>query len=498
MKMHRAISQSEVKGGCMENAKDFSKIENKDSAVVSSVVFTVVSDNLVGKKYCKGIEYTYTVSIPQFRNVSEYALVITLDGLIEQSAQVMANLYEEGVAPPTITLGISRGLMKATQSTGTDLNARQYSYDVFDDEFANFVVEELIPYVANKYKLKISSSPDMHLASGGSSGGICAWSLAWFRNDYFHRVYMSSPTFSSMTKGFMATTFMRLYETKTIKGFMDYSENEPNEYFGSSWLVAQEAEWALKYAGYDFGFRYNEGEGHCSQKKNIKGLTEVMRYVWQDWNTKSVVPPRNTQYIDAFVSINNKWSVVDEPMPNSFRAISAGGEYTFEGGTIYFTPDGNKRREVATGFNSISSLAVSSDMWRLYIADSAVGSVYTMSIENDGDLKDKMLLASLYTATDFTVPGAIDLCVDSQDRIYAITEIGIQVIRSFGPIEAILVLPDGQIPDNIAFGGDNNKYMYAKCGDTVYRRLWKVPGRASETSISDPVTRTYYNKFLVQ
>ena len=42
---------------------------------------------------------------------------------------------------------------------GTLRKMRMNSYDLFDREYADFIVLELIPYVIEKYELKISSSP---------------------------------------------------------------------------------------------------------------------------------------------------------------------------------------------------------------------------------------------------------------------------------------------------------------------------------------------------
>ena len=62
-----------------------------------------------------------------------------------------------------------------------------------DREYGDFIVHELIPYIEETYRIPFSKSPDMHFVSGGSSGGISAFVIAWFHSDYFHRVYMSSP-----------------------------------------------------------------------------------------------------------------------------------------------------------------------------------------------------------------------------------------------------------------------------------------------------------------
>jgi len=281
------------------------------------------SGSLKGDKYCSGGVYGYTVYVPKFEKVPEYALIVTFDGLNKKLAQVMSALYEDGIAPPTVVLGIGTGTFDATLPGGTHLNMRQNSYDAFDGEFASFIVEELIPKVTSQYKLKISPSPDMHMAAGGSSGGISAWNCVWFRNDYFHRVYMSSPTFSAMTKGFEAPVLMRLYETKAVRGYMDWSENEPNNYFGSSYLAALNAQSALEYAGYDIAFRSNEGEGHCSRQKDEAGLTEVLTYIWKDYKTVPVKAPRNTPYIDKLVSKSSEWKKEDGNMPEGLSAYAA-------------------------------------------------------------------------------------------------------------------------------------------------------------------------------
>ena len=54
---------------------------------------------------------------------------------------------------------------------GTSRGMRMNSYDLFDREYGDFLVYELIPHIKEAYGLPISDSPDMHLISGSSSGG---------------------------------------------------------------------------------------------------------------------------------------------------------------------------------------------------------------------------------------------------------------------------------------------------------------------------------------
>ncbi|MBQ7170712.1 MAG: SMP-30/gluconolactonase/LRE family protein [Clostridia bacterium] len=486
----RALTPEEIRG-CMENASDFSQIR-KDSQTVNELKTTTYSGRVTGRTYCSGIGYDYTVSVPLGTSGEETALILTFDGLNEPLCRVMGRLFQEGAAPAAVVLGVGSGTTPATLSGGNALPGRQYSYDVFGPEFPLFLTEELIPYVLRTHSIQISSSPDLHMAAGSSSGGICAWKCAWFCNDYFHRVYLSSPTFASMNKGYTAPILARLTEPKAIRGFMDYSETEPNAYFGDLVCAALEAKSAFTYAGYDFEYRCNPGSGHSSHWKSETGLEEAMRSVWRDWKTKAVRPIALQPYLAKIISLSDGWEKVSGPMPEGLRPHGRGGVYSVSGGEILYTPSsGGASRTVASGFGAITALAVSSDGWRLYIADR--GCVYACSILADGSLQDRQMLTSLHTLTDWTVPGALSLCVDREDRVYAATELGIQVIRSFGQVEGIVPLPDGAVPEEIAFGGEENGWLYARNGDTVWRRRWKVPGKASETALTEPKTRTYYN-----
>lgn len=66
----------------------------------------------------------------------------------------------------------------------------------------------------------------------------------------------------------MAPVFIRLFKTKPIRVFIDYVENEPDDYFGSSYCAALEGHYALQFAGYDYQWEFYPfylGEGHYSR-----------------------------------------------------------------------------------------------------------------------------------------------------------------------------------------------------------------------------------------
>jgi sugar lactone lactonase YvrE len=179
-------------------------------------------------------------------------------------------------------------------------------------------------------------------------------------------------------------------------------------------------------------------------------------------------------------------------MPEGLRAYAAGGVFTADGGSIFFTPDNGAKREVASGFSNISALSVSSDMWRLYVAEKGGNVLYSMAIVANGELKDKMRFAVLYTDTYGRSNGASAMCVDNEDRLYVSTDMGIQVVKSYGIVCAIIDSPVDGRADKIVFGGADMRYLYVEKDGKVARRLWNVAGRPDEKTVTKPVSRDYY------
>jgi sugar lactone lactonase YvrE len=152
---------------------------------------------------------------------------------------------------------------------------------------------------------------------------------------------------------------------------------------------------------------------------------------------------------------------------------------------------GGKTRVAAVGFDEIGAVAVSSDRWRLYIADKKRRYIFAMSICPDGKLKDKYIHAPLHLAEDCRTVGASELCVDAQDRVYAATELGIQGITSMGITDCILPLPGDLPAEKIAFGGPANDILYVQTGGGVFRRPWKVRGLREDDAPAAPSTPGY-------
>lgn len=397
-----------------------------------------VQDTFTGRKYKPGMKFDVVIAVPE-ADVDEYALLVEHDGQNDANVHSLLRLANEGKAPYCVSIGVVQG--KMTMSDGSVRYMRMNSYDLFDREYADFLVYELIPYIAEKHRLKISTSPDMHFVSGGSSGGISAFVIAWFHPEYFHRVYMSSPSFLAMGRGNEIPYLIRKYETKPLRIYHEWSENEPNDYFGRSKEIDEETNAGLIYAGYDVHSEYFAGEGHCSRYTNQDEAYKRNEWIWRDWQTKPIAAPRNSPRINRVIPFGSKW-----------EACSAYPEKT--------------DTKIPQELEIYQTVVQSSDHLAWYAADTNDDVVYMYPALDQIFHENRILHGTLHTIPRINPKGAIDMAVDGNDRLYVLTAIGIQCIRSFGLTDAILDLPDDSLPVSILV----TDALYVKTEKGTYKR----------------------------
>ena len=411
--------------------------------------YTSYEETITGKKYKPGTVFRCFVSIPDADG--ELGLYIGHDGLSAADAKAMLRLADEGKAPYCVCIGVCGGKLPLP---GGERNMRLDDYDLWNSEYADFLVYELIPAIAEKYKLRISASPDWHMTAGGSSGGISAFAIAWFRPEYFRRVYMGSPSFLAMGRGNEIPVLIRKYETKPLRVYEEYSEDEPNDYFGSSFCAAKEAEMALEFAGYDFRCEYFPGEGHTSRYSDEAEAYRRFSWLWDGYASSPVRAPRNSPRVSLVVPDGSAWEKAD--------AFPAGA--------------------------AVTRTVVSADKTMIYSGDET-SDVLTKTPANRTDAK--YCHGMLHTLPQITPKGAIDLAVDENDRLYALTAIGVQCVRSFGLIDAILDLPDRSRPLALAFGAEDSDTLYLRTESGVYKR--KMCARAASAAPTEPKHAGYYD-----
>lgn len=397
-----------------------------------------IDGSLVGDKYKPDIIFEFKIAIPE-ADTEEYALIVDHDGLNEANVSSMLRLADEGKAPYTVSIGVAPGRM--LMPDGSVRGMRMNSYDLFDREYGDFLVHELIPYVEKMYALKLLKSPDMHMVSGGSSGGVSAFVIAWFHSDYFHRVYMSSPSFLAMGRGNELPYLIRKYETKPLRIYMEYSEKEPNDYFGWSNAIDREAEAALKYAKYNFECEYFQGEGHCSRCRNEEHAYKRNEWLWKDYSSISVLPLGNSPRVDTVVSKGSVWERCEAfPIKEKVPSVLA---------------------------KDYCTTVLSNDAQAWYAANGDEDIVYMHLNKDNMSYEKRILHATLHTIPRVLPKGAIDMAVSKTDRLFVLTAIGIQCVRSFGLVDVILELPDDANPLEIAV----SDALYVRTEKGIYKRM---------------------------
>ena len=193
---------------------------------------------------------------------------------------VFNNLISQGKMPVTIGLFINPGhdLSLDSPESPWRSNNRSVEYDEVSDTYVRFLTEELIPELKKSYN--ISDDPKMRAICGLSSGGICAFSAAWFRPDQFHKVLSHIGSFTDIRGGHNYPSMIRKSDKKDIKVFLQDGKNDLDNRAGNWWLANLQMEAALKFKGYDYKFVPGTG-GH----DGIQGgaiLPESLTWLWSD------------------------------------------------------------------------------------------------------------------------------------------------------------------------------------------------------------------------
>ncbi len=285
-------------------------------------------------------------------------------------------LIASGDMPVTIGLFINPGVVPAPQGNENAQPRfnRSFEYDGMGPNYANFLIEEMIPLVAKNYN--ISTNPDDRALCGGSSGAIASFTAAWERPDHFRRVYSMIGTYVGLRGGNDYPTLIRKTEPKPLRIFLQDGKNDLNIYGGDWWMANQTMQRALEFSGYEHTHRWDEG-GH-SRKEGNKILPEALTWLWKDHGKTPV-----SIHLDKCKSRAAEWLIPGE----NWEIVSMGHNWA-EGlavtadGTLYFTdvpdselykitPDG-KETLFAKDTANANGIALGPDGKTLYTAGAEV------------------------------------------------------------------------------------------------------------------------------
>ena len=224
-----------------------------------------------------GTERRYWVYVPAQYTDSEPASL-----MVFQDAEWYLDLDFEARAPVVFDNLIHRGEMPVTIGVFVapgEPGRRNAEYDAFSDAYATFLLTEILPAVQTRYA--IMDDPDQWAIGGGSSGGVCAFTVGWMRPDRFRRILSFVGAFAQLDGGNRYPDLIRETPAKPLRIFLhtvtrDLNWNAPRyNFFSENLQVAA----ALAERGYDFRFVLGDG-GHNGNHEGVI-LPDALRWLWR-------------------------------------------------------------------------------------------------------------------------------------------------------------------------------------------------------------------------
>jgi sugar lactone lactonase YvrE len=198
--------------------------------------------------------------------------------------------------------------MKGLAPGQMDRLNRSYEYDGLSDRYARFLLDEILPEVAKHYNL--STNPNDRAISGGSSGGICSFTVAWTHPEAFRRVLSFIGSFADLRGGDIYPALIRKTEPKPIRVFLQDGNHDLNNFAGDWWLANQSMASALTYAGYDVKFVTGDKDHDMIQGGAV--LPDALRWLWRDY-PQPIAKPGMHHLGDrqtGFVDVGQDWEKV--------------------------------------------------------------------------------------------------------------------------------------------------------------------------------------------
>jgi enterochelin esterase family protein len=193
---------------------------------------------------------------------------------------VFDNLIHSGTMPATVGIFINPGhkVDAPPPQSPWKSNNRSFEYDTLNDQFARFLIEEILPVVAQIHPL--TEDPNQRAICGASSGGICAFTTAWERPDQFRKVLSTIGSFTNIRGGHAYPYLIRSTETKPLRIWLQDGRNDLDNPHGNWPLGNQQMASALRYMNYDFEFVFTEGEHNSKDAGPL--LPTALKWLWRE------------------------------------------------------------------------------------------------------------------------------------------------------------------------------------------------------------------------
>jgi enterochelin esterase family protein len=230
-----------------------------------------------------GTKRDWWIYVPaQYKADAPAAVMVFQDGAGAKDfvPVVFDNLIAKGDMPVTVGVFVQPGLFAEGRSN------RSFEYDTLSDQYARFLLEEILPEVEKSVKLRHDAAS--RAIAGASSGGICAFTVAWERPNEFSKVLSWIGSFTNLASGKTLRegghnypALIRRTPKKPIRVFLQDGANDLDNIAGSWPLANQAMARSLAFARYDYRFEY--GQGFHNNRHGRAMLPDSLRWLWRDY-----------------------------------------------------------------------------------------------------------------------------------------------------------------------------------------------------------------------
>ena len=248
-----------------------------------------------------GTQREYRLYVPAQYQASKPAnLLVCMDGIKYakkdgdfRATEVLDRLIHHGEVPVTVAVFVNPGSVPATRENAQPRKNRSFEYDSLGSRYANFLVDEFLPEVLAG--LNVSTLPDDRVVCGSSSGGICAFTVAWERSDQFGRVISHIGSFTNIRGGWAYPGLVRKSnaDPKPIRVYLQEGRDDLNNLHGNWPLGNRDLAAALQYSGYEYKLVITEG-GH-SGKWAGQEFPDALRWIWDSEAKSTRLPDPSTK-----------------------------------------------------------------------------------------------------------------------------------------------------------------------------------------------------------
>ncbi len=292
-----------VVGPPYKNAPELTPRENVPKGKVYH--FTMSSTE---SKFYPGISKAVLGQIvPYQRNVTVYVPNQYVPGtpapfLVSQDSMgagelptILDNMIADHRLPALVAVMINSG---GGDAQGSE---RGLEYDTVSGKYAEFIEAEVLPRISRDYHVTFTKDPDGRMTMGGSSGAACAFTMAWFHPDLYHRVVSYSGTFVNQQWPPNPDSlhgaweyhdhFIRESKRKPLRIWMHVGEQDlryrdPESTYHNWPLANIRMAEALKQKGYHYQFLFARDSGHVDGRVVRETLPAALEWVWRGYRAK--------------------------------------------------------------------------------------------------------------------------------------------------------------------------------------------------------------------